>query len=244
MSAAARGGRRARRPPRFYFSLRSPYSWLAYRDLLQRHPRTATALEWVPFFEPDELSRKLLAEAGGSFPYTPMSPEKHRYILQDVRRLAAERGLAFSWPVDRDPVWEVPHLGYLAAARHGRGPEYIALAARARWELGQDVCDRSVVAGFGAELGLDPEELAAASDDPGLRAEGVRILLEIQRDGVFGVPFFVDHYDKYWGVDRLPAFVAALTGKNPALAEPPDDPAIPLTEPTRSVDDGHAGGCG
>ncbi|MEU2426282.1 2-hydroxychromene-2-carboxylate isomerase [Streptomyces sp. NPDC007851] len=248
MSAGARAGRRTRRPPRFYFSLRSPYSWLAYRELLGAHPRTAAALEWVPFFEPDELSRKLLAEAGGSFPYTPMSPEKHRYILQDVRRLAAERGLAFSWPVDRDPVWEVPHLGYLVAARHGRGPEYIALAARARWEQGQNVCDRSVIAGFGAELGLDPGELAGASDDPELRAQGVRVLLEIQRDGVFGVPFFVDHYDKYWGVDRLPAFVAALARTNPSLAGPPDDDPDtaggPLAEPGRSVDDGHAGGCG
>ncbi|MDT9701432.1 2-hydroxychromene-2-carboxylate isomerase [Streptomyces sp. P17] len=229
---------RRRRPPRFYFSLRSPYSWLAYRDLLDRHPDTASALEWVPFFEPDELSRKLLAEAGGAFPYTPMSPEKHRYILQDVRRLAAERGLSFSWPVDREPVWEVPHLGYLAAARHGKGAEYIALAQRARWELGLDICDRAVIGGFGAELGLDPEELSCASDDSSLRAAGVRVLLEIQRDGVFGVPFFVDHFDKYWGVDRLPAFVAALAAKRAA-----DAVGTPDASPV-SVDDGHAGGCG
>ncbi|MEV0219289.1 DsbA family protein [Streptomyces sp. NPDC050704] len=229
MSAAAHAGRRRRRPPRFYFSLRSPYSWLAYRDLLDRYPRTAAAVEWVPFFEPDELSRKLLAEAGGAFPYTPMSPEKHRYILQDVRRLAAERGLAFTWPVDREPVWEVPHLGYLVAARHGRGARYIELAARARWELGLDICDRSVIGGFGPELGLDPEELAAASDASDaseLRAEGVRVLLEIQRDGVFGVPFFVDHYDKYWGVDRLPAFAAALAAKG--VAGPDVPPAADL----------------
>ncbi|MEV6163990.1 DsbA family protein [Streptomyces sp. NPDC052052] len=240
MSAAARGGRRTRRPPRFYFSLRSPYSWLAHHDLLKHHPQTAATLEWVPFFEPDELSRTLLAEAGGAFPYTPMSPEKHRYILQDVRRLAAARGLVFSWPVDRDPVWEVPHLGYLAAERHGRGAAYIALAARARWELGQDICDPEVIAGFGPELCLDGDELAGAADDPQLRAEGVRVLLEIQRDGVFGVPFFVDHYDKYWGVDRLPAFVAALAAREPVDAVP--DPPVPV--PARSVDDGHAGGCG
>jgi len=245
VSTTARGGRRGKRPPRFYFSLRSPYSWLAYRDLLEHHPRVADALEWVPFFEPDEVSAKLLAEAGGAFPYTPMSAEKHRYILQDVRRLAAERGLSFSWPVDRDPVWEVPHLGYLAAARHGRGPQYVELAARARWELGLDVCDRTVIAGFGAELDLDPEELATASDDPELRAEGVRVLLEIQRDGVFGVPFFVDHYDKYWGVDRLPAFVAALTAKDPGLADPPlNAPFADAPFADVRVDDGHAGGCG
>ncbi|MFJ9178082.1 2-hydroxychromene-2-carboxylate isomerase [Streptomyces sp. NPDC102360] len=241
-------GRRRRRPPRFYFSLRSPYSWLAYRELLDRHPDTAAALEWVPFFEPDELSAKLLAEAGGSFPYTPMSAAKHRYILQDVRRLAAERGLDFSWPVDREPVWEVPHLGYLAAERRGRGAAFIALAARARWELGLDICDRSVIAGFGPELGLDGAELAAAADDSGLREEGVRVLLDIERDGVFGVPFFVDHYDKYWGVDRLPAFVAALAGTARAAGGGPSENAgthtVPVTAPARSVDDGHAGGCG
>lgn len=241
------GRRRRRRPPRFYFSLRSPYSWLAYRDLLDRYPEVAGALEWVPFFEPDELSRKLLDEAGGAFPYTPMSPEKHRYILQDVRRLAGERGLAFGWPVDRSPVWEIPHLGYLAAARHGKGAEYIALAARARWELGQDVCDRAVVRSFGVELGVDGEELATAADDPALRAEGVRVLLEIQRDGVFGVPFFVDHYDKYWGVDRLPAFVAGLAVRDPAPLAPPGVGGVPGPPPAGApvaVDDGHAGGCG
>lgn len=235
---------RRRRPPRFYFSLRSPYSWLAYRDLLERYPETAGALEWVPFFEPDELSRKLLAEAGGAFPYTPMSPEKHRYILQDVRRLAGERGLEFRWPVDREPVWEVPHLGYLVAARHGKGAEYIALAQRARWELGLDVCDRAVIGGFGAELGLDAEELASAADDSEVRAEGVRVLLDIQRDGVFGVPFFVDHFDKYWGVDRLPAFAAALAAKSTTeLVGASGTSGAPTPTPA-SVDDGHAGGCG
>ncbi|MFF0445683.1 2-hydroxychromene-2-carboxylate isomerase [Streptomyces sp. NPDC004609] len=255
----AGAARRTRRPPRFYFSLRSPYSWLAHRDLLDRYPDVASAVVWVPFFEPDGLSRELLARAGGAFPYTPMSAEKHRYILQDVRRLAADRGLSFSWPVDRDPVWEIPHLGYLVAARHGRGPAYVALAARARWELGLDICDPSVIAGFGPELGLDGRELALAADDPGLREEGVRVLLDIQRDGVFGVPFFVDHYDKYWGLDRLPRFAAALAARSPAGAgAPPASPASPATgeaarageapvraaAPGRSVDDGHAGGCG
>ncbi|MFP3989082.1 2-hydroxychromene-2-carboxylate isomerase [Streptomyces sp. E11-3] len=244
MSAARR---RTRRPPRFYFSLRSPYSWLAWRDLRERYPGAAAAVEWVPFFEPDEQSRKLLAEAGGSFPYTPMSAAKHRYILQDVRRLANERGLTVSWPVDRKPVWEVPHLGYLVAERYGEGPRYIELAARARWTEGLDICDPAVIAGFGSELGLDGEELAAAAWDAGMRARGVEVLLEIERDGVFGVPFFTDHFDKYWGVDRLPAFAAAVRARTDARV-PADDsrPADDVRTPddSRTVDDGHAGGCG
>src|SRR4030095_2728769 len=60
------GGRRDRavsrtpRQPVFYFSLRSPYSWLAYRDLLDRYPDVAERVRWEPFWEPDESWRQLL----------------------------------------------------------------------------------------------------------------------------------------------------------------------------------------
>ncbi|NYT96274.1 2-hydroxychromene-2-carboxylate isomerase [Salinispora sp. H7-4] len=236
--------RRSQRPPRFYFSLRSPYSYLAYRDLLTHHPQVAARLEWVPFFEPDQRSLAMLAEAGGSFPYTPMSRQKHHYILQDARRLATARGLSLTWPVDRDPVWEVPHLAYLAARRHGLGPAFIAQAARTRWEQGRDICDRKVVAEMATVLGLDGDELAGAAEDAVLRVEGVQALLAVDRDGVFGVPFFVHRRQKFWGVDRLPAFLEAL-GADPVRTEPPVDAGRLVTVPAPpGVDDGHAGGCG
>ncbi|MCJ0871755.1 2-hydroxychromene-2-carboxylate isomerase [Streptomyces sp. AP-93] len=256
----------ARRPkavkrPKFYFSLRSPYSWLAYRDLMEDHPELAARLEWIPFCEPDETSAKLLADAGGSFPYTAMSRAKHLYILQDVKRLAADRGLDFAWPVDRAPWWEPAHLGYWVALRHGKGAEFIARAASARWQEGLDICDPEVIGSFGPALGIDPAELSGAPDDPDARAQGLRALLSVERDGVFGVPFFVRGYDKYWGLDRLPAFAGAVladpAGADPAGADPaptttPDAVTVPspgsgqaLGLPTgSSVDDGHAGGCG
>jgi 2-hydroxychromene-2-carboxylate isomerase len=224
--------------PRFYFSLRSPYSWLAYRELLDRHAALAQRLEWIPFWEPDEDSLRLLAEAGGRFLYTPMSKAKHLYALQDVRRLAAERGLRPVWPVDRDPWWEVPHLAYLVARRHGCGPRFIARAYRARWEEGRDICDARTVAELAGDLGLDAAELTGAVTDPAIREEGVRALLRIYHDGVFGVPFFVNRFDKYWGVDRLPAFARAV--RDGARRASP----VAATVSAASVDDGHAGGCG
>ncbi|MFI9152067.1 2-hydroxychromene-2-carboxylate isomerase [Streptomyces sp. NPDC053367] len=240
---AAAGRGRASAPPRFYFSLRSPYSWLAYRDLLDRYDGLADRLEWRPFFEPDELSAKALAEAGGSFSYVAMSRAKHLYILQDVRRLTRERGLRMTWPVDRDPVWEVPHLAYLAAADEGRGRDFVDAAYRARWQEGRDICDRAVVGELARELGLDADRLASAADDPGFRARGVQALLAVDRDGVFGVPFFVDRYDKYWGTDRLAAFAEAVTARTAPPAEPPR--AAPEEHvPAPAGDAGHAGGCG
>lgn len=230
------------RDPRFYFSLRSPYSWLAYHDLLRSYPDVAQAIEWTPFWEPDERNERALEERGEQFPYSAMSRAKHFYILQDVARLAAARGLELTWPVDREPVWEVPHLGYLVALRSGQGPEYIAAAYRARWEQGRDICSRETVGEIAAELGLNPAEVAGASDDPELRAQGVELLMEVCKDGAFGVPFFVHRFTRFWGVDRLPDFVAHVRSKlAPAAALPASSGAVGLG---RSSDEGHAGGCG
>ncbi|MFJ8860122.1 2-hydroxychromene-2-carboxylate isomerase [Streptomyces sp. NPDC102451] len=227
--------------PVFYFSLRSPYSWFAYRELLDRYPDVAATVTWRPFFEPDPRSEEALREARGSFPYVAMSRAKHLYILRDVGRLAKERGLSLTWPVDHDPVWEVPHLAYLVALREGRGPEFVAAAYRTRWEEGGDICDRSVIARIAGELGLDPVGTAGASDDPALREEGTRLLLDVCRDGVFGVPFFVNGSSRYWGVDRLERFVAEVrAGREP---EPVPPAAVPGPAGAGS-DFGHAGGCG
>jgi 2-hydroxychromene-2-carboxylate isomerase len=226
--------------PRFYFSLRSPYSWLAFHDLLRDAPDVADAIEWAPFWEPDERNSAELTARGETFPYVAMSRAKHLYILQDVARLAAARGLSVKWPVDREPVWEVPHLGYLVALREGLGREYIAAVCQARWQHGRDICSRDTVADIAASLGLDPPEVANACDDPSLRARGVELLLDVCRDGVFGVPFFVHRFTRFWGVDRLPDFVSHVRSK---LA-----PAAALAEPAvrgaAASDEGHAGGCG
>ncbi|MGW7362898.1 DsbA family protein [Streptomyces sp. NPDC054841] len=231
------------RTPRFYFSLRSPYSWLGYQQLMSSHPELADELEWIPFFEPDPLSARLLTEHGGTFPYSEMSRAKHLYVLQDVGRIAKARGLTVTWPVDRDPVWEVPHLGYLVAAREGRGHDYIAAVYRARFTEGRDICDRQTIAEIGAGLGIDQRLIAGASDNPELRAEGIRILLEICKDGVFGVPFFVHGFTRFWGIDRFDDFVEHLRTKaRPATSVP--EPLVGAVALGRSADDGHAGGCG
>jgi len=229
--------------PRYYFSLRSPYSWLAHRELRTRYPELADRLEWVPFWEPDEHSSSMLAEQGGTFHYSVMSRAKHLYILQDVDRVARQRGIALRWPVDRAPVWEVPHLAYLVALRHGSGPQYVEAAYRARWEQGHDICDRATVRAIGREIGVDGDQLAAASDDPALRRQGVQILLQAGRDGVFGVPFFVHGYRRFWGLDRLSVFVDHVgVGEPPATRRP--DPAVAAVGPGIGSDAGHAGGCG
>ena len=232
--------------PRFYFSFRSPYSWLAHCDLENQYRDVADRLRWLPFWEPDAWSARLLQEAGGAFSYAPMSRAKHLYILQDVRRLAAQRGMAVTWPVDRSPCWEVPHLAYVVAEQHGLGRQFVALVYRARWQENRNICDRSTMADVAECLGLDPEAVANAADDAGRRREGVEALLAVHRDGVFGVPFFVNRFDKYWGVDRLQAFVESLPGalRSSSESDRLGHPAIAVAASDEGTVLDHAGGCG
>lgn len=236
----------ARRGPRWYFSLRSPYSWFAYRDLSATHPEVLDAIDWLPFWEPDEWTARLLAEEGVTLPIVAMSRAKNFYILQDTRRLATARGLTeITWPIDKEPCWEVAHLAWVAADDEGRGPDFVAAASRARWQEGKNISEPAVIAGIAEDLGLDANRLATAAEDPELRKRGAELLAESARDGLFGVPFFINKREKFWGVDRVDAFVQAFTDANrpAAPAGPTDFATNPVLLPV-GADHGHAGGCG
>ncbi|GGR77891.1 hypothetical protein GCM10010252_15680 [Streptomyces aureoverticillatus] len=189
------------RAPRCYFSFRSPYSWLAYQELMIRHRALALRMELVPFFDPDPLTARLVAEQGGWFPFLDR-------------------------PDGDDLVWEVPHLAYLAADRHGRGHDFAEAAFRARFVSGRDLCDRETIVGVARELGLDPEELARASDAPVLRARAIAGLVEACDDGVFSVPFFVHGTSRCFGLDRLDTFVDLLTDPVPERLSDRHQPAV------------------
>ncbi|MGW0330947.1 DsbA family protein [Streptomyces sp. NPDC003011] len=208
MSAA----RCRKKHPRWYFSLRSPYSWFAYRDLSENHPDVLDQIEWIPYWEPDEESARLLAEADVTLPVTPMHRSKNFYILRDARRWAHARGWDVTWPVDRAPHWEISHLAYLAAEEQGQGQRFVELAYRARWNEGRDLSERATVAAIARTLGLDPS-LADAVDDPVLRTKGVACLIAAYHDDAFGVPFFVHGREPFWGAERVGAFVAAVRGE-------------------------------
>jgi 2-hydroxychromene-2-carboxylate isomerase len=227
--------------PKFYFSLRSPYSWLAYHDMVTRHQDLIPRLRWIPYWEPDEVSSTMLTDAGGRFDYATMPKAKHLYVLRDVRRLAARRGMRPNWPVDREPHWEVPHLAYFAAEQHGLGHEFITAAYRMRWQEGADICDRATMADLATELGLPAELLSSACDEAEPRRLGVQALLDAYNDGVFGVPFMVNRFEKFWGTDRLDDFLVLIQDRERRSRDSGD--AIVDTH-VALAGEGHAGGCG
>jgi 2-hydroxychromene-2-carboxylate isomerase len=211
-----------KRRPRVYFSLRSPYSWLAIALLRRELPDLFTAVDMIPYWDPDERTRRQLAEAGAGFHYREMSKAKALYLLQDTKRLAHKLGLALHWPIDRDPWWELPSLGWLVARDHGVAEAFYDALTSARWLRGENICDLDVVARAASAAGLDPAEVLAAADSPAWRAAGTGCLIDAWNDDVFGVPYFMVGRQRFWGLDRVDDFLTALTALTAlaVLAEP------------------------
>lgn len=229
------------RKPRVHFSFRSPFSWIAMTKLLGAVPDLAERVELLPYYDPDERTKAALHERGADFHYQQMSKAKHLYILYDVRRQVRKHGLTMTWPVDVDPWWELPHLAWIRATELGRGAQFYAGITTARWERGEDVCTPEVVRAVAEAAGLPGDELVAAPDDPRLREAGTEALVRAYEDDVFGVPYFRIGRERFWGLDRVDDFVAALTG------EPvPEVPPVPTTvrDLVGAYDTDTAGGCG
>ena len=239
------------RKPRLYFSLKSPFSWMASHRLEKLLPTWHDDLELMPYFDPDDQTYAALEERGIEMHYVHMSKAKHLYILQDTKRLAAKHGLTMKWPVDLDPWWVLPHHAYLAARRNGQGKELYWALLEARWERGEDICDRDVLRRVADSAGLDGAALAGAPDDPDLREEGIRALDAAYLDDVFGVPFFKAGPHRFWGLDRVDDFLDhyAKTYQKETGAEAETEAetvavSAGLLDRVGSFDLDTAGGCG
>jgi 2-hydroxychromene-2-carboxylate isomerase len=171
-------------------------------------PDLFQAFECVPYFDPDPQTTAALVQRGGQFHYVQMSRAKHLYMLLDTKRLAQRLGYPMAWPVDVDPWWELPHLGFLQARRHGCEERFYDAVVRARWGRGEDVCQPDAVRDAARAAGLDPDAAAGAPDDPAVRAEGVDCLYQAYLDDVFGIPYLKWGRHRFWGFDRLDAFLA------------------------------------
>ena len=225
--------------PRLYFSFRSPYSWMAVERLRRVLPDLFERIELIPYWDPDPPTRQALKERDAEPPYQQMSKAKHLYVLVDTKRLATRLGLHLAWPVDDDPWWELPHLGWLVAQQAGVGQRcYDALIA-ARWGAGLDICDDEVFTRVLTDVGLDGAAISTAAHDETTRAAGVSCLAAAHEDDIFGVPYLRLGRQRFWGYDRVEMFLDELRQRRAT-----DPPLVPVGIPVGAYDRDTAGGCG
>lgn len=195
---------------RFYWSFRSPYAWLAAERVEEEIGALGVPIESVPIFPtPDQ------------FPNDPSAlRSKGRYLVQDVLRLARERGLTVKFPSATDPDdWALSHAAFLGAEEAGAGHAFMVRVFRKRWMEGRDLGDEAALAEAAEEAGLQPHVVLDAAHSAPLRARVKQGWgLAAERDGIFGVPSFVFAGKLYWGQDRMHFLRSAVERKAGAAA--------------------------
>jgi putative acetyltransferase len=178
---------------RFYFSFRSPYAWLAAERLESELGDLGTPIELLPIHPTPEVLANLSA-----------TPEKLAYLVQDIARLARERGLTLRFPSPVDPDWSLSHAAFLEARRQDAGHRLMLALFRKRFADGLDLGDDAVIGDAAREARLDHDAIVAAAHSEELRAEAsAGWQRAVDRDRIFGVPSFVYAGKLYWGQDRM-----------------------------------------
>ncbi len=183
----------------FWYDLASNYAYLSAMRIEELAADAGVEIVWRPFL----LGPIFKAQGWDTSPFN-LYPAKGRYMIRDMQRIAADRGIAFmkpaAFPAHSLLAVRIAHAGEIA----GWTGRFTKAAFTAEFGHGADIADTAVLENILATLGLDAAAvMASAASAPvkdGLKARTA----EAQGLGIFGAPSFVtDDGELFWGDDRL-----------------------------------------
>ena len=185
-------------PIDFYFDFSSPYGYFAAARIDEIAARHARTVNWRP------ILLGAVFKVTGQQPL-PSIPLKGDYAKHDLARSARLLGVPFRFP-SRFPVATTAACrAYYSVAE--RDP---ALAKRLAWALyqayfahDQNISAPEAVIGIASDLGVSPNELTDAIDDPAVKERLRKAVDTAIALGVFGSPYIVVDGEPFWGSDRL-----------------------------------------
>lgn len=185
-------------PVQFFFSFRSPYSYLAA-------PRAFALPER---FEIELVFRGVIPMAmrGQSVPRA-----KQLHTMRDAKREANRLGMPFGRL--HDPLGAGAMRCLLVAelaVDRGRVSEFVLEASRCIWSEAADVARDDVLRPICERAGLRWEDCAAALEDPDVRRRVEQSTTALAELGHWGVPVFVFADELFWGQDRIEFLELAL----------------------------------
>lgn len=186
---------------KFYFSFRSPYSWLAYTRIEKELAGLAVDLDYVPIYPPSDAS-----PASSLQP----APAKALYIARDVARFAAAYALELKFPKPFDTDWRRPHQGFLYAQENGRGGDYGLGVYRSRFSEGRDVGNPALLGEIAHACGMERQAFLDSLESERCASKMKACFDRAQADRVFGVPTFIYREQMFWGNDRIDWLVRAI----------------------------------
>jgi 2-hydroxychromene-2-carboxylate isomerase len=190
----------------FWYEFASTYSYLSAMRIEPLAAEAGVDVIWKPLL----LGPIFRAQGWDTSPFN-IYPAKGKYMVRDMERLAAARGLPFKLP---SPFPQNSlHAARLAIIGHveGWGLAFARAVYAAEFAQGADIGSKRVLVAILAQLGLDAEALLArsATDDNKQRLR--QQTEEAQELGIFGAPSFLVGGELFWGDDRLEQALAAAT---------------------------------
>ena len=182
----------------FWYDPASSYSFLSALRIEEMTRQAGVGLIWRPF-----LLGPIFKEQGWTTSPFNLYPAKGRYMVRDIERIAASRGLGFRLPA----VFPANSLTAARTAMVGAEDGWIAPFTRALFTAqfidGADISDQKVLERILDDLGLDATAVLRQTESLDLKQKLKDQTAEAARLGVFGAPTFTVHDEIFWGDDRL-----------------------------------------
>lgn len=182
----------------FFFSFRSPYSYLAAPRAFALRVRYDVELTYRGVIP--------MAMRGQAVPRA-----KRLHTLRDAAREAARLGMPFGRI--HDPIGKGAMRCLLVgehALDQGREREFVLAASRGIWSEAMDVARDEPLRELSERAGLGWEDCAAALESPEKRERVEANTNALDAAGHWGVPLFVFDGELFWGQDRIEDLEAAL----------------------------------
>lgn len=181
----------------YYFSVISPWCYLAGNRLEEVAARHGAKINYIPF---DVMA--LIPRMGGKV-LSDRHDSRKAYRLQELRRGAARQKMAIDFQPAYFPTNQAPaSYAIIAAIKAGGNVAGLVQSfLRAVWAEGRNIAEDEVIRDLLSQHGFDPD-LA----DKGLftGAETYTRNLETAINaGVFGAPFYIVGEERFWGQDRI-----------------------------------------
>lgn len=195
----------------FYFSFRSPYSYLAT-------PQVEALLARYDLDVKMRIVLPIAVRIPGFF--KSVNPLWPPYLLRDTFRISQMHAIPYRWPrpdpivmdmakgevAEEQPyIHRVSRMG-VAAERAGKGFAFVRRAAHAIWSGEVDNWHEGAhLADAARDAGLDPVKIAASveADGDDLAEEIARNEAAQRKAGHWGVPLFAFNDEPFFGQDRL-----------------------------------------
>jgi len=200
----------------FFFDCSSPWTYLAFHNILRLAPQFDVAIDWRPIL------------VGGIFntinPSVYQSREKPvqakaRYAQKDLADWARVAGLKIIRPAIF-PVNSVKAMrGCIVHQPEGKLVVFARAVFEAYWGDDRDIADDEVLADICRRIGSDPQAFFAGIAQQTIKDKLRENTNELMARGGFGSPtIYLDREDMYFGNDRLPLVRAALERRSVARA--------------------------